>query len=325
MKLISLQNDWLRLRIAPDLGASPVEFSLRSARVAACPDGAPEFLPIMRPTSEAALAAGDSARFSSYTLAPYCNRIRDGRMRFLGRDYPLRPNWPDGQTIHGDVRMRPFSVEEIAPQTLRCTYDSRCAVDPNFPVHYRLLTTYALVGSALHIDFSLHNTDDTLLPYGLGIHPYFVRWLWPGAADPLLRFVATSEYAVDEHIIPTGPARPLSVEHDFLRSAPAYARRLDCVFAGWDGQAELTWPGTGVTLRLAADRLFRHFVVYNGDPDGTLALEPVSQATDACNLAERGVAGTGLQVLPPGGSQSARITLSVVVEGEGKASPADAG
>ncbi len=86
MKLISLQNDWLRLRIAPDLGASPVEFSLRSARVAACPNGAPEFLPIMRPTSEAALAAGDSARFSSYTLAPYCNRIRDGRMRFLGRD-----------------------------------------------------------------------------------------------------------------------------------------------------------------------------------------------------------------------------------------------
>lgn len=318
MKLASLENDWLRLSIAPELGASPVEFALRAAAVAGAPRSGPDFLPIMRPTSEATLLAGDSARFSSYTLAPYCNRIRDGRMRFAGHDYPLRPNWPDGQTIHGDVRMRPFVVEQVAPQTLRCSYDSRAVAAPNFPFHYRLLTTYELVGSALHIDLSLRNTDDRPLPYGLGIHPYFVRWLWPGAGDPLLRFCATGEYVVDAQVIPSGPPRPRSAEHDFTQPGPAYARRIDCVFSGWAGQAELHWPGTGVTLRLRADPLYSHFVVYNGDPDGTLALEPVTQATDACNLAERGVPGTGLQILPPGASQTARITLALAIDETGK-------
>lgn len=317
MKLATLENDWLRLRIAPDRGASPVEFALRAARVPGAPQGGLDFLPIMRPTSPATLLAGDSARFSSYTLAPYCNRIRGGVMRHGGQDYPLRPNWPDGQTIHGDVRMRPFVVEPIAPQSLRCTYDSRHAEAPNFPFHYRLQTTYALVGSALHIDLSLLNTDDRPLPYGLGIHPYFVRQPWPGAGDPLLCFRATGEYAVDDQVIPSGPARPLSVEHDFTQPGPAYARRIDCVFSGWSGQAALRWPGAGVTLRLTADPLYRHFVVYNGDPDGTLALEPVSQATDACNLAERGVPGTGLQILPPGASQTARITLALEIDGMG--------
>lgn len=313
MSLVSVENDWLRLQIAGQYGASPVEFSLRSAALVAAPAGLPTYLPIMRPTAAAALVVGDSARFASYTLAPYCNRIRGGRFRFRGRDYDLRPNWPDGQTIHGDVRMRPFVVEKLDAQTLRCSYDSRRASQPNFPFHYQLITHYRLDGARLHIELALLNTDAEPLPFGLGIHPYFVRWLWPGCADPKLRFRAQGEYVVDELVIPTAAAQPLSPRHDFATPRSAYAAKIDCVFAGWDGQAELAWPGSGVTLRLQADPLFGHFVVYNGDPDGSLALEPVSQATDACNLAERGVPGTGLGVLAPGASQSGCITLCLDV------------
>ena len=310
-----LENDWLRLRIAIEHGASPIEFSLRSSRVPACPSSSPDFLPILRPTSAAVLRAGDSARFGSYTLCPYSNRIRDGRMRFLGREFLLSPNWPDGQVIHGDVRMRRFVVEQPDAQTLRCRYDSRHEPSPNFPFHFALETAYRLAGTALHIDLTLTNTDSQPMPAGLGIHPYFVRTLWPKAADPLLRFFARGEYVVDAQVIPTGPAQPLSADHDFAQPRSVYAQPIDCVFAGWDGEATLTWPGTGVTLALHADRVFGHFVVYNGDPDGTLALEPVSHATDACNLAERGVAGTGLQVLAPAASLRGRITLALHLDG----------
>lgn len=313
MKTRAIQNEALRLCIAPDVGASPIEFSLRRERLPRAPTTAPTWLPIFRPTSEQALARGDSAGFSSYTLAPYSNRIRDGKLRFRGQTYSLAANWPDGQTIHGDVRMRPFEVEQTDACSLLCRYDSRHSRDRNFPFHYQLSTEYRLQDTMLQIAFALTNTDDREQPAGLGIHPYFVRTLWPGAASPRLRFSATGFYAVDEQIIPRGPAQSLLPQHDFSTPRDVYAQSIDCAFSGWDGRADLSWPDTGLSLQLAADPVFSHFVVYNGDPDGTLALEPVSHATDACNLAERGVPGTGLQVLAPGQTLGGHIRIKLSI------------
>ncbi len=314
MKILTLANSTLRLRIAPDLGASPTELALHRTLLPRAPSTAPQWLPIWRPTSQAAIDRGDSAEFSSYTLAPYSNRIRDGKLRFRGQTHALAPNWPNGQTIHGDVRMRPFVVESSASDAVLCRYRSRSSPAVNFPFHFDLTTEYRLRDTALEIDLALTNTDDRELPAGLGIHPYFVRWLWPGSPSPRLRFAATGHYPVDAQIIPTGPAQPLLPQHDFSTPREVYAQPIDCAFAGWDGLAELTWPDTGLSLQLRADPVFGHFVVYNGAADGTLALEPVSHATDACNLAERGIAGTGLQVLAPGQTLRGRITLTWVVD-----------
>lgn len=59
-----------------------------------------------------------------------------------------------------------------------------------------------------------------------------------------------------------------------------------------------------------ADNVYSHLVVFTA-PDGSLALEPVSHATDAFNLAAQDVAGVDLRVLTPGQSLAgtARITL----------------
>lgn len=309
MNLRTLENDFLRFRIAPDLGASPVELSLHRRHLPSAPKDAPDWLPILRPTSTQTLLAGESAAFSSYTLAPYSNRIRDGLLRFRGQTHRIAPNWPDGQTIHGDVRMRPFDIDQKSATWLVARYESRRARQPNFPFHYQFETEYRLQDSRLVIDLRLTCCDKRDMPAGLGIHPYFVRRLWPGTPDPQLRFVAEGFYAVDDQVIPSEAAKPLLPQHDFRTLRDVYAQRVDCVFSGWDGQALLTWPGTGLSLHLQADPVYSHFVVYNGDPDGTLALEPVSHATDACNLAERGVPGTGLQILAPQQTLHGRIVL----------------
>lgn len=49
-------------------------------------------------------------------------------------------------------------------------------------------------------------------------------------------------------------------------------------------------------------------------PDGSVALEPVSHATDALSLAARGVPGTDLRVLAPGQSLAGAVRLTL--EGE---------
>ena len=44
-------------------------------------------------------------------------------------------------------------------------------------------------------------------------------------------------------------------------------------------------------------------------PDGSFAIEPVSNATDAFNLANKGVSNAGMQVLAPGQSLNGTVTL----------------
>ena len=88
MPLMRLENDFWKLTVSPEFGASPyaLEHQLNGA-----------WVPIMRPSHAGALEAGRSTDFSSYTLAPYSNRIRAGLFGFRGRQHQLRPNWQMGK------------------------------------------------------------------------------------------------------------------------------------------------------------------------------------------------------------------------------------
>ena len=306
MKLETIENDTLRLTVAPELGASPTAFEVKLAS---------GWHPVMRPTSpttlQRGLEHGRSAAFSSYTLAPYSNRIRNNQFVFQGQTYHLRSNWPDGQTLHGDVRDRPVQCNKLDAVTLECTYDSRTAPEPNFPFDYTLLKTYRLEGNTLVTHLRLTNTSDTPMPAGLGIHPYFVRQMPGSTADPVLHVQATGVYDVDERVIPSAAARPITPDLDFSVPRDGYLTFIDRVYNGWDGLAHLEWPGSNVRMIIRADPVYSHFVVFNGDPDGTLALEPVTHATDGFNLIARGVPGTDVRVLQPNQTLEGRIWISM--------------
>lgn len=304
MRLETLENDALKLTIAPDLGASPTAFELRLNDV---------WHAVMRPTEQRTLEHGRSAAFSSYTLAPYSNRVRDNVFRFRGREYHLRPNWPDGQTIHGDVRDRPFQITHPDARTLECRYDSRPVQDKNFPFDYTLTTTYRLEAWTLETRLELTNVSTEPMPAGLGIHPYFVRYLNGSTDDPVLEFHARGVYDVDERVMPSAAARAITPELDFSGPKSAYLMPIDRVYNGWDRHMRLTWPDSGVRMVIEADPVFGHFVVFNGDPDGTLALEPVTNATDGFNLLDRGIPGTDVRVLEP--RQSLQGTIWIRLEG----------
>ena len=52
---------------------------------------------------------------------------------------------------------------------------------------------------------------------------------------------------------------------------------------GWDGAAELRWPGRGVGLRLKADAAFKHLMVYADPTQSFFCVEPQSNASGAFN------------------------------------------
>ncbi len=270
-------------------------------------DGA--WQPVMRPTPAEALAGESSSPFSSYTLAPYSNRIRDGKFVFRGKEYALRPNGSKGETIHGDVRNRPWRVRRVDDTTLECHFDSRDLRDPNFPLAYTVLVTYALEGKSFVTHIVLENVSDDAMPAGFGFHPYFVRRFNGSQTDPTLQFHATGYYLTDEKTIPTEGSRPITSDLDFSQAQAAYARSLDTVFNGWDGAASLQWETHRLTMN--ASPVFSHFVAFNGAPDATVALEPITHATDGFNLMNRGVPNTGVHVLEPAERLSGTVSLTL--------------
>ena len=113
-------------------------------------------------------------------------------------------------------------------------------------------------------------------------------------------------YDTDERMLALGAARPVTPAEDFGTPAAIGARTVDRTFAAWDGVARLDWGVRALTI--TADNVFSHLVVFTA-PDGSLALEPVSHATDAFNLAARGVPGTDMRVLEPGQAPRSRRIL----------------
>ena len=297
-----LENEFWKLEVLPRLGASPV------ALEAFVEDA---WQPVMRPTARALLAGETSANFSSYNLAPYSNRIKNNRFVFEDREYKLKPNWADEiLTIHGDIRNRALEMTRT-DNTLEFWFDSRTVTDSNFPFDYTFKTNYALEGDVLVSHLEVQNVGSTRMPAGLGFHPYFVGHFLGSSAAPLLQFQASSVYLTDTSRIPEGASQAIPQELDFSSPASATKIFIDNIYNNWDGVATLEWVGSGYRLKIEGDKIYSHFVVFNGDPDGTIALEPVSHATDGFNLFARGIQNTGVKILEPEEIMSGAMRLKL--------------
>lgn len=296
---LHIQSDRLRLEINPEVGASPAAFEAKITG---------QWVPIMRPTPRP--LPDKSSNYSSFTLAPYSNRIRAARFIFE-KEYQLEPNTPQGNAQHGDVRNRPWKVAQFDPNILTCSLDSRDFPDFNWPWTVQMRKTYRVEDNHLDTLLELTNASGRPMPAGLGLHPYFVRDLL-GAGDVLMQFQARGYYQTDETLIPSSGMTPLPPDLDFSSPRKLGGQKIDTVFGGWDGKASLEWLETGVRMTIQADPVFEHLVVFTA-PDGTLALEPVTNATDGFNLMARGIQGTGVVVLEPG--ESLRGSVRINLEG----------
>lgn len=292
-----IENAFWQLEIAPQIGASVVNLRGRVGG---------GFQPIMRPTPHAALEKRSSSALSSFILAPFSNRIRGAKFAFEGREYQLKTTTPDGNTQHGDVRNRPWTLVRHDPETLEGWFDSRAHPDFNFPWAITVNVVYELEGNTFETRLEMRNVSKDPMPAGFGLHPYFVRTLG-GSSDAVLGFHALGVYETDASLIPTEGMKPVPESLDFSKPRAVGAQELNHGF-GWDGTARLEYPGSGVRLVIEADPIFSHVVAFTS-PDGTLAIEPVSNATDGFNLLAHGVPGTGVVILEPGAVMTGAVRL----------------
>lgn len=300
MALSSLQTETLRCEIDAEAGASIVTLAVRLQD---------RWVPLMRETPREAIETGNSSEMASFVLVPYSNRIGNAEFRFEGKTYSLRPNTPEGHTIHGDVRKRPWQIVDEGPTWLRLRFESRTFSDINFPFPFNANLGYELDGSDFRAELELENAGTERMPAGMGHHPYYSRTLIDPNEAVELQATFTREYA---GLVPTAPAGSLSPEHDFSTSRALGDQVVDCCFGGWDGKAAITWPGSGVRAEIDCDPALGHIIVFTPAGQPYFAVEPVSNANNGFNLMADGDADSGVRILEPGQTLAASFRLRVV-------------
>jgi aldose 1-epimerase len=239
-------------------------------------------------------------------LAPWPNRLTDGRYEYGGRDCQAPLNEPSRHdAIHGLVRWLDWApvAHDPASVTLACSLRPQ----PGYEWQLDLEVTYALDQAGLTVTLRAVNRDGERAPFGVGFHPY----LTVGAAsiDGLdLSVPATL------HLDPRGPGAPVMApvdrtELDFTRPRPLGATQLDTAYGGLtrgdDGRAvaRLSDPVGGRSVELWVDQGYQYLMVYTADDVGqrarrrtAVAVEPMTCPPDAFR------SGVDLIELDPGES-----------------------
>lgn len=300
MSYITLQNNQLRTTLDPAHGVNVLGFWVSHRN---------RWLPIMPDVQTESV----DLKMSSFVMAPYSNRIENGRFVFKGRDHQLAHG--ERHAIHGDVRGRPWVVTEQSGTRLVCSFDARNHENVNWPWPFAAQLVYEVVDSTLASQLTLWNRGDSPMPAGFGWHPYFSRSLTQEGEALLLNFVVTGAYPdANDNRIPSGPPQPLTDAQNFAQEKGlAPDTRLDTCFFGYDGQGSITWPESGVRLRFDCSPQCSHLILYN-PPKPYFAAEPVTNANNGVNLYAHGDPTSGVAVLAPDEGLEAYFRLHVELD-----------
>lgn len=138
--------------------------------------------------------------FDGAVLAPWPNRIADGRYDFRGRSHQLPITEPSRRTaLHGLVANTVWDVadRDETSVALRTTIEP----SPGYPFELTLTVTYTLREDAVAIVAHASNSGTQSAPFAFGFHP----WIHPGAAtvdEAQLLTPAQTWFTVDDRLIP---------------------------------------------------------------------------------------------------------------------------
>jgi aldose 1-epimerase len=304
-QLLTLTAGAFSMQLAPEAGGSIARFDGTWHK--GDQQGRVDWL---RPASEAGLAARDPLAMASFPLVPFCNRIRNGRASFEGREIrfpPNNPSAPSPHPLHGIGWRRPWGVTVAGGHhaSLRCEEPATQA----WPWHFVAEQHFELTSEQLTVTMTVTNLDSAAMPVGIGHHPYY-----PHTPGTRLTSAAGAMWEADVEVMPTTLEVSNAVEK--LREGVVLSELdLDNNFVGWEHRTLIEWPldarGPRRSLVMQAQPPLDYFVLYCPAGADHFCAEPVSQCTDWLNLlAEYGRGPLGGARLEPGATLEARFTLT---------------
>ncbi|HUY64625.1 MAG TPA: aldose 1-epimerase family protein [Acidimicrobiales bacterium] len=240
-------------------------------------------------------------------LAPWPNRLADGRYRFGERRGRAALDEPEhANAIHGLVRWLPWEPRSQAQNvlTMACVLHPQ----PGYPWRLGLSVEYRLGRDGLSVTTEATNLDHVPAPFGIGFHPYLTVGT-PAIDTTRLRLGSGHVLRSDGRGIPEGRAPVQGSEFDFRVERPVGPTRLDTAFTDLERDSDgLAWvemghPDEDRSVSLWMDSTFGYVMAYSADTvvaeerrRRSLAVEPMTCPPDAFR------SGESLVVLEPGAS-----------------------
>ncbi|MGE8188037.1 aldose 1-epimerase [Pseudomonas sp. NPDC086278] len=282
LELLELEDQLTHLTLAPELGGSLVNWTVRSTGQ-----------PLLRHNDAQALSTGLPGKLGCYPLVPWSNRIAGGGFDCPDGWLALTPNsLTDPLPIHGSAWQQPWAVLSQSNDEIVLQLDSAT------PFAYRARQRFQLSEGRLTVQLEVTHLAEQAAWHGLGLHPYF-----PRTANTRLQAKAERVWLCDGSKLPTEQVE-LPVEWDFQALQALPASLVDNGFCDWDGHCLIEQPDLGYTLECQATGS-DYYLLYCPVGPAFFCIEPVSHPVNAHHLPGR----PGLRLLEQG--QSIALTFSL--------------
>lgn len=240
-----------------------------------------------------------------YIMAPFANRIPEGKFFFEGKSYVVSPVPPRTEVIHGFTASHIYGIEECVEEddfvSITLVTDITAERYSGYPFSMKVSVKYTLTEDKLDVVVTGLNTGENTAPFFCGWHPYF-KTNETGIEDLILTIDAESVIAMDEKYIPLKGAAAYSpiAEHKNDDYRPELSkeeriingRKLDLCYANLNFDAKgyayssiydpqngfkvTMYQKGGVTLAFSGDSL-------NARKRKAVALEPMMAITNSYN------------------------------------------
>ena len=144
-------------------------------------------------------------------LFPTPDLMKNSTYTWEGKTYVMKKRGVPVRN-HGIVKDEPFTVTELTADenSARCTAKIAIRKEGDifegWPWNCTLYVTYILDKDGVHMDVKAVNEDETDMPFGFAVHPYFSKR--GDANNCFIKVPVRRYYEADENMIPTGRILP---------------------------------------------------------------------------------------------------------------------
>jgi aldose 1-epimerase len=237
--------------------------------------------------------------YAGELLAPWPNRIRQGKYVFKGVEYQLPINEERGNALHGLVSEIKAKVSYQSQEALTLT----TILEPQayYPWKLEITTSYKIGQIGLEVRHTAKNLSGSAAPIGLGAHPYFDA---PAGSQLLVKARKVARAEPDMIPVSYDPIQSvgldsdkpvlidgLSLDNQFIELEESSARsKATLIYA--DGSGFDLWQEGAKYLMVYTTNDF----AWESGLGPAIAIEPQTCSADAFNN------GQGLEVLAAGES-----------------------
>ena len=220
--------------------------------------------------------------YSGSFLAPFPNRIKDGKYDFKGQPYQIAINDQDYHcALHGFMYDVPFLIDDIDENQGSVTLHKDFLGVEGYPFHISFKSTYRLFNQGLYITTQVKNLSESNIPFGMGWHPYFDLDV---PIDSLhLKIPGDFYFEQDKQYIPTGKRIEAN---SFSEYAIIGERFMNDCYALNDAKIFIFEPRKKIELVLDLEineQTYPFCMLYTPPARDCIAVEPMTCAPNAFN------------------------------------------